>query len=126
MALSSKFLRFAIVGTGGAIVHVTTVMLLVNYLQMHPLSANVAGFLLGFQVSYFGHRYWTFSDSNVRHQTAFPRLLALQIFNFGANETMFYILLSLHLPYLIALLIVLCILPVMTFTVSRLWIFTAA
>lgn len=124
MVLSSRFIRFALVGTLGAIVHVSTVMLLVSHLQIHPLSANVLGFLLGFHVSYFGHRYWTFSETNVSHQVAFPRLLVLQIFNFIANETMFYILLSLHLPYVLALLIVLCILPAMTFTVSRLWIFT--
>jgi len=126
MALTSKFLRFSIVGTLAAFVHVSTVVVLVHFAHLHPLIANIGGFLLSFQVSYFGSRHWTFAESSVGHSIALPRLFSLQVLNFFANEAMFYLLLSLHLPYFIALVMVLSILPIFTFTMSHLWVFKTA
>lgn len=126
MALMSRLLKFGIVGTLAALLHLSTVMFLVSQYQLLPLSANIFGFLLGFQVSYWGHRSWTFHETTVEHQVALPRLFLLQVGNFAANEILFYILLSFHLPYPLALLIVLMILPALTFTISRFWIFKTA
>lgn len=126
MALMNKIIPFAIIGTCAAIVHLSIVMLLVHEFQFLPLAANVFGFLVAFQISYWGHRKWTFSETTVQHQVALPRLFLLQTFNFAANEFFFYILLSLNLPYPLALIIVLLILPFLTFTLSRFWVFKTA
>src|SRR5690606_39580441 len=40
-----------------------TVVALVELIEIAPLRANVGGFIVAFWVSYFGHRYWTFSDT---------------------------------------------------------------
>ena len=118
-----QLLRFGIVGVTAASVHFCVVVLLVQTLTMQPLVANIFGFVVSFQVSYWGHSMWTFSDSQVLHRAALPKLLLVQIISLAVNESMFYILLSFHLPYPVALLIVLSILPAVTFLSSKLWVF---
>jgi putative flippase GtrA len=86
--------------------------------------ANIVAFALAFQVSYFGHRYWTFSHTVAEHRAAVPKLLLVSISNFFANEGLFYFFMStFKLPYTVALLLVLAILPIVTFTFSKFWIF---
>lgn len=115
--------RFGIVGLLAAMLHFSVVVLMVQRGSIEPLLANVFAFVLSFQVSYWGHRHWTFENTVVSHGIAFPKLAFVQIINFAANETLFYIFLTLHLPYDIALLIVLTVLPLFTFAASKLWIF---
>lgn len=115
--------RFGIVGLTAAALHYTVVTLLVDRFAFDPLLANVMGFLFGVQVSYWGHRAWTFRGTRASHATAAPKMFLLQTINFIANESLFYILLTLHLPYNIALLIVLSILPLLTYCFSKWWVF---
>jgi len=118
-----QIMRFGIVGGTAAIVHFSMVVWLVQEFSYAPLVANVAGFLLAFQVSYFGHRLWTFSETSVLHREAYPRLVAVQVMNFSLNEMLYYVFLSLHLPYQLALLIVIAIMPIFTYLTSRWWVF---
>jgi len=121
--LLARLFRFGIVGVTAAAVHFSIVVYLVQQWEYAPLVANLFAFLISFQVSYCGHRFWTFHDTTVQHREAVPKLLIIQVLNMAANETLFYIFLTLHLPYQIALLLVLTILPVFTFISSRLWVF---
>jgi putative flippase GtrA len=128
MALTSKLffqlMRFGIVGLTAAAVHFSVVVLLVELNLLQPLYANVIAFLISFNISYSGHRYWTFRGTVTQHRTAFPKLLLLQTSNLIANESLFYISLTfLKLPYPVALLLVLVTLPIITFTVSKFWVF---
>lgn len=125
MQFIQQLFRFVSVGITAAAVHFATVVLLVQTNLLLPLSANVLGFLLGFQVSYWGHRSWTFQGTIALHRAALPKLLLVQVINFIANEGLFYWLLGVHLPYTVALLIVLAILPLSTFFISKLWVFAA-
>lgn len=122
-SLLSQLARFGVVGFTAATVHYSIVVALVQAFSYEPLIANIFAFLISFQISYFGHRRFTFSGTTTMHTIALPRLLLLQIFNFVANESLFYFLLSLNLPYQLALVIVLATLPLFTFTVSKLWVF---
>jgi putative flippase GtrA len=115
--------RFLTVGTLAAAVHFSMVVMLVQFYNYAPLIANVGGFVVSFQVSYWGHRWWTFSETEISHREAYLKLVMVQIANFGLNEMLYYFLLSFHLPYQLALLIVLAILPVFTFVTSKFWVF---
>lgn len=123
LPLFFQVFRFGVVGLSAAIVHFSVVVLLVQFAFLTPLVANIFGFLISFQISYWGHRLWTFQDTAVLHREALPKLILVQLLNFSANEFLFYIFLMLHLPYPIALLIVLTILPIFTFLSSKLWVF---
>lgn len=118
-----QLFRFGVVGISAASIHFVIVILLVQFKLLTPLTANIIGFLISFQASYWGHRIWTFNDSMVLHRIALPKLFALQVLNFTMNETLFFVFLKENLPYPIALFLVLAILPIFTFTISKLWIF---
>lgn len=119
----AQLFRFGIVGSTATVIHFTTVVSLVQMFLLPPLIANIFGFCIAFQMSYWGHRLWTFSETESEHRVAFPRLLLVQLLALAANESLFYIFLSLHLPYPIALIIVLTILPIFTFFASKRWVF---
>jgi putative flippase GtrA len=120
-----QLVRFGIVGLTGAALHFSIVVGLVQQLKMAPLVANVFAFLFAFQVSYWGHRCWTFRWTTASHRAALPKLLCVQLVNLAVNETLFFIFLSLHYPYPVALIIVLTILPIFTFIFSKWWVFKA-
>lgn len=122
-ALFFQIMRFGIVGVIASLVHFSCVVFFVQLLHWLPLVANIVGFSIGVQVSYWGHRTFTFRDSDASHRVAYPRLVMLQTGNFIANEGLFSLFLSLHLPYQVALLIVLAIMPIFTFMISRAWVF---
>lgn len=120
-----QIFRFGLVGITTAAIHLATVVFLVQNFSLIPLTANIFGFLLAFQMSYWGNRIWTFPQTLALHRSAFSKLLLVQIVNFSANELLFYVFLNLGLPYPVALLIVLTILPVFTFISSKTWVFKA-
>jgi putative flippase GtrA len=93
MVLTSKLLkqiiRFGIVGTSAALVNFSIVVLLVESGTLQPLYANMVAFVFAFQVSYFGHRFWTFHETITDHRVAMPKLLLISGTNFFANEGLF-------------------------------------
>ena len=121
--LVGQVARFGIVGLSAAAIHFSTVMMLVQYFAMQPLVANILGFCVAFQMSYWGHRLWTFNAGSIQHSDALPRLIAVQIGNLVANEALFYTFLRMHIPYQLALLIVLTTLPIFTFLLNKFWVF---
>jgi len=123
LMLLAQIFRFGVVGVAASCVHFSLVYLLVERYAFLPLVANVFGYFCGFQVSYWGHKSWTFKGNRTAHHVALPKLAVVQSINFIANQSLFYIFLSLHLPYLVALFLVLAILPVFTFITSKLWVF---
>lgn len=120
-----QLMRFGIVGVTAAAVHFSVVVLLVqNGVVQQPLVANIFGFMLAFQVSYSGHRFWTFRGTTVTHTAAWAKLLLVSVSGFCANEGLFYLFMTVAgLPYPLALFIVLTVMPVITFTLSKLWVF---
>lgn len=121
--LIAQLFRFGIVGVTSACVHFSIVVFLVQNFSYAPLVANAAAFMVSFQISYWGHRSFTFNGTDALHRVALPKLLFVQILNFFANESLYYIFLSMHITYWAALLMVLSILPMFTFVTSKLWIF---
>lgn len=122
-SLFYQIFRFGVVGLSAASVHFSVVILLVQFDVFVPLIANIFGWMISVQVSYWGHRLWTFQDTAVLHREAFPKLIVVQLINFSANEFLFYIFLTLSLPYPIALLIVLTIFPIFTFLSNKFWVY---
>lgn len=118
-----QLVRFGLVGVTAAAIHFAIVVLLVQKAGLAPLVANIFGFLISFQASYWGHRCWTFQGTMIVHTIAFPKLLLVQVLNLAANEALFYVFLACDLPYPVALLIVLTILPLYTFVISKVWVF---
>ena len=123
-AFIQQLLRFGMIGITATLVNFLVVVLLVELVKLHPLSANVFAFMTAFSVSYLGHQYWTFHDYEVNHKKAFRRFFTLSILSFAANEGLFFILLNtFHVYYTIALCLVLLVVPPVTFILNRCWVF---
>lgn len=114
--------RFGVVGVTAMAVHWLMVRMLVPA-GLAPLLANVIGFAVAFNVSYFGHRNWTFG-STANHGDTFWRFLSVSLASFAINEALYFTLLRFtHLDYQIALAIVLVAVAVLTFVLSKTWAF---
>lgn len=123
--MTRQILKFGIIGTLAAAIHMGVVVLLVRY-SLHPLFANIFGFLLAFNVSYLGHRFWTFENkTKLSHAASATRFWGIAVTSFILNETLYYLLLNYtSLNYLPALLLVLLLVTPITFLLSRLWAFS--
>ena len=117
--------RFALVGIVALLVHWCVVRLLVP-LGLAPLVANVFGFLVAFNVSYFGHRKLTFKAEALQHSQTLPKFASVALGSFAINESLYALLLFFTpLRYDIALFIVLGVVAVLTYLFSRFWAFAA-
>lgn len=122
--MNKQMLIFGIVGIIAAGVHFILVILLVHWLHWLPLVANILAFLIAFQVSYQGHSLWTFSWQTFDQKTALRRFFIVAAGSFGLNEALFALLLHVFdWPYPYALILVLLVVPPLTFIVSKLWAF---
>lgn len=118
----AELVRFGIVGIAAMATHWCVVALLVP-LGLTPLLANVIGFCIAFNVSFFGHHHWTFASSDEQKNT-FTRFASVALLGFITNEAMYALLLKFTpLDYRIALLIVLIAVAGMTYLLSRFWAF---
>jgi putative flippase GtrA len=113
--------RFGAVGIAAMAVHWLIVAILVP-LRSPPLLANVAGFAIAFNVSYAGHRRWTFAATTAKHST-FKRFVGVALLSFAVNEALYYVLLQAGMEYRVALLVVLVAVAALTFLLSRYWAF---
>ena len=59
----SRLLRYGVVGVLGAVVHMSTLFLLVEMHLADPVAATTAGFILALLISYLANRFWTFGFS---------------------------------------------------------------
>jgi putative flippase GtrA len=115
--------RFGIVGVLAMATHYVLVILLVNF-SITPLIANVFAFIGAFQVSYWGHSSWSFSDLSASRRDSFRRFVIISVSGFLLNELLFFLFLKFtNIPYQISLLIVLPFVAGLTFLFSRHWAF---
>lgn len=92
--------------------------------QLSVVASNWLGFMAAFPISYLGHRYWTFHQTQVTHKQAVSKLLGIALLSFLANQGLVWWGLS-HtaLPFWLLLGIVLLMMPVLTYLLSQYWVF---
>ncbi len=122
--MKQQLLKFGCIGSAAAAVHMGVVALLVP-LGLQPLLANIVGFATAFNVSYFGHRLWTFGNhTTLSHKSSMTRFWGIAVTSFSINELFFFLFLNYTtLPYLTALFLVLILVTPITFLLSKSWAF---
>jgi putative flippase GtrA len=119
-----RLARFVLVGCLAAAVHLGVVILLVSSFGWPPLSANVAGWMLAFAVSFLGQWQFTFRARRAAAWTAARRFFVISLTGFAANECAYAVLLHWsRLPYDLVLAGVLVATAVMTYLLSSHWAF---
>lgn len=119
-----QLIKFGIVGVSTVIANFVTVIILVSLFKLHPLVANIVGFVVAFQVSFYGHHFWTFPRNGNKLRLAMKKYFMVAIGSFFLNEALYALLLSkLQLHYIPALILVLVTIPPISFVFSKLWVF---
>lgn len=115
---------FLVVGALAALVHYIVAVTLEGGFDVKPAWSNLLGFCFAFPVSYVGHRNFTFPDQTKPHRQAFPRFFLVAILGFLANQSL--VLLALHftmLPFWLVLAIVMLLVAISTYMLSKHWAF---
>ncbi|GHD10628.1 GtrA family protein [Tianweitania populi] len=122
--LSREVLAFASVGGAATIVHYMAALIAAQWLPV--TFANPIGFVTAVLVSYFGHVQFTFQlkGEERRHRHRLPRFLVTAVCGFVAGQTVLLTLTSFtNAPDWLALGIAVVSVPVITFALSKLWVF---
>jgi putative flippase GtrA len=125
MGLLRQAGRFGLVGFAATLVHVMTVVALVEGGAMRAVWANLVAFSIALAVSYLGNHRWTF-QSGSPHGFSFPRFAAVAVAGLLLNQAIVYAGTELlGVSYLWALAVVVLVIPTLGFAASRWWAFAA-
>ena len=118
-----KFASVGVVATG---LHVVTALGLNQFAGVVPLRANVVAFVVATIWSYLGNWIWTF-NANARFQHSAPRFFAMSIGCFAINQAIVYgVTVLAQLPFWLAMIPVVAVVPAFSFWMSRTRIFKPA
>lgn len=121
----SKLFRFLVVGVVATVTHFLVVIGAVEILQADATSANAMAWATALFVSYFGHYRWTFTASGA-HLEHLPRYVVVSLSGLSLNLSTVWLLNSqLGTHYLVATTLGVTLSIIVTFTLSRLWAFSA-
>jgi putative flippase GtrA len=127
LPLLAQAARFGVVGLGATLVHVLVYAGLIELLGTAPLLANALGFATAVNVSFIGHRHWTFSDQRqARAQHSLARFWVVALLGFALNTLFVWLVTGpLGLAYGWAIPLIAGVTPLLTFVSSRVWAFRA-
>lgn len=125
LALGLQYGRFALVGLGATAVHVLAYVAGIELFELGPIAANTLGFVLGVNVSFAGHRSWTFQGaSDIRPVSSLARFWVVALLGFALNTAFVQLTTgALDLAYGWAIPLIVGVTPLVTFALSKLWAF---
>jgi len=116
-------LRFAVSGGLATATHVLVFVTLVEAFALRPVLASVPAFMVALIVSYGMNYHWTFSVSGP-HRIFLPRFVAVALLGLVLNSGITYAVVDVaHYWYGYALLLVVLLVPLVTFLLSNFWVF---
>jgi putative flippase GtrA len=125
--LGLQYGRFVTVGVCATVAHVLTYAGVIELLGMQPLTANAIGFALAVNVSFVGHRHWTFRRGpELEASRSLRRFWIVAVFGFALNSLFVHLVTgTLGLAYGWAIPLIAGVTPMSTFLLSKLWAFRA-
>jgi putative flippase GtrA len=115
-------LRFGIVGISATIIYYV-VALFVSKLGLVATIANLVGFGAGAMTSFVGHFRYTFKKSD-NHFRYLIRFVIVTFFGYVLSNVIIFIALDVnHVPFWLAMLFVVLILPPTSWLCNRYWAF---
>ena len=129
LRLALQYSRFAIVGISATLTHAMAFTAFIELANLAPLIANFAAFGIAFLISFLGHFRWTFrsqtADRGWRQQrTALARFAAVALTGLTLNSLAVVLVVNLlMLPYQYALILMVGVVPLVVFGLSKFWAF---
>lgn len=126
LRLVLQFGKFGVVGVMATAVHFSVVVALVEWIGMPPLPANALAYGIAFAVSWVGSSRWTFRGARTV-RGAVPRFLCVSLLGLALNQAVnALVIYGFGGHYLAGLAAALVIVPVVTFTLNRAFVFPQA
>lgn len=116
-------LRFGVSGGLATVTHVAVFVALVEWFEVRPVVAAVPAFGFALFVSYGMNYHWTFSVNGL-HRVMLPRFVLVALIGLSMNLAITYTVVDvMSYWYGYALLLILLAVPLVTFTLSKFWVF---
>jgi putative flippase GtrA len=129
MQYTVQYFKFGTVGLWATLVHVLMFVTMIEILALRPLLSNLLAFSVAVSVSFAGHFHWTFRPDSVEHRGR-PKSAPLMKFFLAAflglvlNSMAIYFLIDMFsLPYVYALVVMIFVVPIIVFLISKHWAF---
>lgn len=115
--------RFGVVGVISMFCHGVSLVFWIEVIGLSPVVSNSIAFLTAFGVSYLGHYNWTFrSDSD--HAKSLPKFFMIAVSGFVLNGIIMDAATNkFGLHYSWGFLMIVVAIPLLTYFVSRFWVF---
>ncbi len=121
--MMKSLIRFAVSGGLATVTHVCVFVVLVEWFGMRPVMAAGLAFSIALIVSYGMNYHWTFSASGP-HLRMLPRFMVVAFTGLGLNVSITYVVVDMAgYWYGYALLLVVTLVSLITFTLSKMWVF---
>jgi putative flippase GtrA len=127
--LALQYARFGAVGLAATATHAVMFTGLIEFAGLAPLVANFAAFGTAVLVSFFGHFHWTFRSQTGAHgwqqqRAAFMRFAQVALAGLALNSLAVLLVVNLlALPYPYALILMVTVVPLVVFAMSKFWVF---
>lgn len=117
---------FGAMGGLTTVIHIAVGLLVHHVFGLSAFMANLVAFCVGFFVSYFGHRSFTFR-STAKVARSMPRFFVIAATSLILNQLIVYLTVNVaEQPYWAALAIMVAVVPTFTYVLARVWAFDDA
>lgn len=121
--LLKQIAKFATIGVGATVIHVTSALLFNSFAKLSALQSNFLAFLVASAFTFCGNYFWTFAKTGEVSSTLM-RFIFLSLSSFAINQSIVYIVTSvLQLPLAVAMIPVVVVIPVFSFWASKTKVF---
>jgi putative flippase GtrA len=117
-------LRYLLVGLIGTSLHVSLIVLFVEFFHIPPTVSTLAAFIFVLLTSYILNRFWTFGKKSGKHLIDFIKYSLVSLSGLALNVAIMHTtvnILSFHYAY--GLVAVTLIVPVSNFLMNKYWVF---
>jgi putative flippase GtrA len=119
-----KVIAYGCVGIIGTIVHLSTLIILVETFNLDAVLSSSVGFTLTLLISFFLNKVYTFKIKSKKPSHLFLKYVLTSLFGLLLNISLMYVnttILQLH--YLIGHLAVVILIPIINFILNNYWTF---
>lgn len=116
--------RYGLVGVLASVIHASISLLLHEVFGIDPFWSHACGFFGGLTTAYLGHYHYSFKDDGA-HKQRFPKFFITAAAGFALHQGGVYVLVNLlSLNYSTqALPLLMILVPMVTFLLSKFWVF---
>ena len=122
-----QLVRFVVAGLGVTALSVAAYLLLAVSLHVPPMVANVASHFVGVASGYAVHSRWSFRDAGPRDPGTIVKFVIVSGVSFALNSSWVFLATAVFaLPAWAPVPAMVCVTPLASFALNRIWVFGRA